>query len=251
MAATDVDAVFWDFGGVILSSPFEAFNRYEAANGLPLDFIRGVNATNPDTNAWALLERSDVSPEQFDTLFADESGGTGKLDLQGPQTLTVLADFGAAMTTASQEELQKVLETRSVRHRIEETLVLLKKELDISRLKVELGKRIEERLSKQQREFFLREQLKAIRQELGEGDDKTVEVEELRQKLVAAEMPEQVATAPLRAPALGQRSGARDASRLRGHPGGPPRQRLGAAVRGAGQPRAHVVRVLRHGPLAG
>jgi len=72
-----IRAVLWDFGGVILSSPFEAFNRYEAANGLPLDFIRGVNATNPDTNAWARLERSDVSPTEFDALFADESEALG------------------------------------------------------------------------------------------------------------------------------------------------------------------------------
>ena len=48
-------AVFWDFGGVILSSPFDAFNRYEAEHGLPTDFIRSVNARNPDTNAWALI----------------------------------------------------------------------------------------------------------------------------------------------------------------------------------------------------
>jgi len=68
-----IRAVLWDFGGVILSSPFEAFNKYEAANGLPTDFIRSVNATNPDTNAWALLERNDVSPEQFGVLFAEES----------------------------------------------------------------------------------------------------------------------------------------------------------------------------------
>ena len=61
-----IRAVLWDFGGVILSSPFEAFNRYEAANGLPADFIRSVNATNPDTNAWALLERNDVTPAEFD-----------------------------------------------------------------------------------------------------------------------------------------------------------------------------------------
>ena len=72
-----IRAVLWDFGGVILSSPFEAFNRYEAANGLPLDFIRSVNATNPDTNAWALLERSDVSPLEFDELFAQESEALG------------------------------------------------------------------------------------------------------------------------------------------------------------------------------
>ena len=72
-----IRAVLWDFGGVILSSPFEAFNRYEAANDLPVDFIRGVNATDPDTNAWALLERNDVTPEEFDALFADESEALG------------------------------------------------------------------------------------------------------------------------------------------------------------------------------
>ena len=53
-------AVLWDFGGVISSSPFEAFNRHEAARGLPHGFIRGVNARNPDSNAWALLERNEI-----------------------------------------------------------------------------------------------------------------------------------------------------------------------------------------------
>jgi putative hydrolase of the HAD superfamily len=72
-----IRAVLWDFGGVILSSPFEAFNRYEDENGLPADFIRGVNATDPDTNAWALLERNDVTPEEFDALFAAESEALG------------------------------------------------------------------------------------------------------------------------------------------------------------------------------
>ena len=51
MSASDVRAVLWDFGGVILSSPFEAFNRYEEDRGLPRDFIRTLNATNPDSNA--------------------------------------------------------------------------------------------------------------------------------------------------------------------------------------------------------
>lgn len=69
--------MLWDFGGVILSSPFEAFNRYEATNGLPTDFIRSVNARNPDANAWALLERSDIDPTEFDELFARESAELG------------------------------------------------------------------------------------------------------------------------------------------------------------------------------
>ena len=70
-------AVLWDFGGVILSSPFEAFNHYEAAQGLPADFIRSVNATNPHHNAWAKLERSDIGGAEFDALFADESEALG------------------------------------------------------------------------------------------------------------------------------------------------------------------------------
>jgi putative hydrolase of the HAD superfamily len=66
-------AVLWDFGGVILSSPFEAFNRYENEAGLPKDFIRSLNARNPDTNAWAKMERSEVSLEGFVALFEDEA----------------------------------------------------------------------------------------------------------------------------------------------------------------------------------
>jgi len=70
-------AVLWDFGGVILSSPFEAFNRYEIEHGLPADFIRSVNATNPRSNAWAQLERSDIDSREFDRLFADEAEARG------------------------------------------------------------------------------------------------------------------------------------------------------------------------------
>jgi putative hydrolase of the HAD superfamily len=77
MTDDTIRAVFWDFGGVILTSPFEAFNRYELAHDLPLDFIRNVNATDPDTNAWARLERNDITPEQFDETFADESARHG------------------------------------------------------------------------------------------------------------------------------------------------------------------------------
>lgn len=70
-------AVLWDFGGVILSSPFEAFNRYEAEAGLPNDFIRSLNARNPDTNAWAKMERSEVSLDGFVQLFEAEASAQG------------------------------------------------------------------------------------------------------------------------------------------------------------------------------
>lgn len=66
-------AVLWDFGGVILTSPFEAFNRYEAEIGLPKDFIRSLNARNGDTNAWAKMERSEVSLATFVELFEAEA----------------------------------------------------------------------------------------------------------------------------------------------------------------------------------
>jgi len=83
-------AVFWDFGGVILSSPFDAFTRYEASHGLPEGFLRKVNATNPDTNAWALLERNEVTPREFDALFNGESAALGH-SVPGSDILKLLA----------------------------------------------------------------------------------------------------------------------------------------------------------------
>ncbi len=73
LEAIMIEAVIWDFGGVLTSSPFEAFNRYEDEQGIPRDFIRLVNATNPDSNAWAQFERSEISLDEFDRRFAAES----------------------------------------------------------------------------------------------------------------------------------------------------------------------------------
>lgn len=72
-----VEAVLWDFGGVFTTSPFEAFNRFEAANGLPRDFIRTINATNPHDNAWALFERAELDRAGFDLKFLEESTALG------------------------------------------------------------------------------------------------------------------------------------------------------------------------------
>jgi len=71
--ANTARAVLWDFGGVILSSPFEAFKVYEQELNLPEDFIRGLNARNPDTNAWAKMERSEVPLQDFVALFEAEA----------------------------------------------------------------------------------------------------------------------------------------------------------------------------------
>ena len=78
-----IEAVLFDFGGVILSSPFEAFEEYENEIGLPPDTIRKINATNPDTNAWAQFERREVNPEEFVLLFEREALALGhELDAQ-------------------------------------------------------------------------------------------------------------------------------------------------------------------------
>lgn len=72
-----IRAVFWDFGGVLTSSPFENFRRYEHEHGLPRDFLRTVNATDPDTNAWARFERSELDLDAFDAAFEAESRAAG------------------------------------------------------------------------------------------------------------------------------------------------------------------------------
>ena len=72
-----IEAILWDFGGVLTSSPFEAFNRYEAERGLPRDFIRTINATNPEDNAWARFESSRIDLDAFDTAFAEEALAAG------------------------------------------------------------------------------------------------------------------------------------------------------------------------------
>ena len=82
--------MLWDFGGVILSSPFEAFNHHEERVGLPRDFIRSVNATNPHTNAWALLERAELSPADFDEAFAADARALGH-EVRGADVLALLA----------------------------------------------------------------------------------------------------------------------------------------------------------------
>ena len=72
-----VRAVLWDFGGVITSSPFDAFARYEQANGLPPDFLRRLNTVNPDTNAWSQFERGDIDVDAFVPLFEAEAETAG------------------------------------------------------------------------------------------------------------------------------------------------------------------------------
>ena len=87
---SDFDAILWDFGGVLTTSPFEAFNRYEAERGLPTDFIRGINATNPTDNASARFESSRIGIDEFDAAFRQEALAKGH-DVPGRDVLALLS----------------------------------------------------------------------------------------------------------------------------------------------------------------
>jgi len=108
-----------------------------------------------------------------------------------------LADFSAALTTADASELQDILETFSIRTRLRKVLLLLKKEIDISKLQFKISKQIEQKVSKQQRDFFLREQLRVIKKELGlakEGKEAEVErfLERIKKLTLTPEAKERV-----------------------------------------------------------
>jgi putative hydrolase of the HAD superfamily len=84
-----IKGALWDFGGVVTTSPFDAFAAYEEELGVPVGLIRRINSTNPDANAWALLERNEVTPEAFAPLFEAEARALGH-ELDGLRVLSLL-----------------------------------------------------------------------------------------------------------------------------------------------------------------
>lgn len=84
-----IEAVIFDFGGVLTSSPFEAFTRFETERGLPANIIRRTNAANHLENAWAKFERAEVDIDTFDALFAEESRALGA-EVRGRDVLPLL-----------------------------------------------------------------------------------------------------------------------------------------------------------------
>ncbi|MET0027262.1 MAG: endopeptidase La [Candidatus Thiodiazotropha sp.] len=114
------------------------------------------------------------------------------LDRFGPEDPSHLTDFAASLTTSDKHQLQKVLETIELLPRMERVLELLHRELELVKAQASIRKTVEERMEKQQREFFLREQLKAIQQELGiEKDDRTAELDKFRERLGKLSLTEQ------------------------------------------------------------
>ncbi len=108
-----------------------------------------------------------------------------------PNEPSLLTDFAATLSTAPKMDLQAVLDTLPVLHRMEKVLVLIKKELEVAKLQSQIRERVEEKMTEQQRKFFLREQLKVIQQELGiSKDDRTADLDRFRERLKGLELPE-------------------------------------------------------------
>ncbi|MBS0624400.1 MAG: endopeptidase La [Verrucomicrobia bacterium] len=104
-----------------------------------------------------------------------------------------LADFAVALTTATREELQKVLEAFDLQQRIDIALNLLKKELDLSRLQSSINQKIEATITKSQKEYFLKEQLKTIKKELGiEREERSIDLEKFEERLKKRVVPDAV-----------------------------------------------------------
>ncbi len=107
-----------------------------------------------------------------------------------PNEPSLLTDFAASLTTSTSQELQTVLETIPVLDRMQQVLVLIRKELEVARLQSQIHQKVEEKMTEQQRKFFLREQLKAIQQELGIAkDDRTADIDRFTARVETLTLP--------------------------------------------------------------
>jgi len=146
-------------------------------------FLSTVYTDNPELRAYSMAIISTLKElVQINPLYSEEIKlFLGRSSMDDPARLT---DFAANLTNADGFELQEILETFDIHRRIDKVLVLLKKELEVSRLQAKISRQIEKKISAQQRDFFLREQFKAIKKELGlEKEGKVSEIEKFQKRL--------------------------------------------------------------------
>ncbi len=146
-------------------------------------FLSAVQNESPELKAYSMAIISTLKElVQINPLYSEEIKlFLGRTSMDDPARLT---DFAANLTNADGFELQEILETFDINRRIDKVLVLLKKELEVSRLQNKISKQIENKISAQQRDFFLREQFKAIKKELGlEKEGKVSEIEKYQNRL--------------------------------------------------------------------
>lgn len=181
----------------LLLTAAQRFNVIEFVQTKPVtlakvEYVPETEMTdNEDLRAYSLsVIRSIKELIQLNPLYKEElSMFMQHSNVQDPGRL---CDFAAALTTSKPEQLQDILETFRIRERLKKVLTLLKHELDITRLQARISSEIEEKMSKSQRNFFLREQLKAIKKELGiEKEGKETEVERFEKRLESLTLPEE------------------------------------------------------------
>lgn len=156
------------------------------------DYPQETQAKKKDVKAYAMaLIQAIKELIPLNPLYSEElKNFLNHFNLNEPSPL---ADFAAAITTAECSDLQKVLDTVPLLERMELVLVLLHKELEVAKLQSEIRNEVEAKISKHQREFFLREELKVIQRELGIAkDDRTADIDEFRQRMEAMSPPEHV-----------------------------------------------------------
>jgi ATP-dependent Lon protease len=150
---------------------------------------RQTSAVEEETKAYALAIINAIKELlPLNPLYSEELKFF--LNRFSPNEPALLTDFAASLTTAPKEKLQEVLEAFSLRKRMQKVLVLIKKELEVAKLQTQIRAKVEEKMTQQQREFFLRQQLKAIQQELGIAkDDRTVDLELYQGRLKKLKLP--------------------------------------------------------------
>lgn len=112
-----IDAVLFDFGGVVIDSPFEAFAQVEHRCGVPVGTVRRINSADPDTNAWAQLERGEITPDRFVELFGDEARSLGTT-MDGHRLLEALRALPATRGDARPAMLTRIEELRAAGIRV-------------------------------------------------------------------------------------------------------------------------------------
>jgi ATP-dependent Lon protease len=166
-------------GGKFLQAKVEYFNEETVLSDELKAYAMSITATIRE-----LLKLNPLFKEELQIFL-------GHSDFTEPSKL---ADFAVSLTTASREELQAVLEEGDIRKRIEKVLILLKKELDLSTIQSDINRQVEASLSKSQKEYFLKEQLKTIKKELGiEKEDKLLEKTKFEERLKSRQLPPDVA----------------------------------------------------------
>jgi len=172
------------------------FTELVQTDPYPVALLKRLKSETDDTIETKALTRNIV--ELFQRLisvvpqFPDEWKAVVQTMSSRPDHLT---DFVASNLNITVEQKQKLLETLSVRQRLQDLLMMLNSELEVVELSNKIQGQVQSELNKSQREYYLRKQLEMIRQELGEEDEQTVEIKELKKRLEAADLPQHAAQA--------------------------------------------------------